>query len=171
MSSPQPEVTDFRWVPIKDWPRYWVHPDGFVMSDKKEGLKILRGKITPFGYHRMALSVGNVMKNFMMHRLVAEAFIPNPESKKEVNHKNGIKTDNRIVNLEWTTPSENVRHRFDVLGHKSNALMMTDDDVIDIWTLRIFGARQVDLMEAFQVSKATIYRICRYHTQRCPQIT
>lgn len=66
------------------------------------------------GYYRIDLSKNNVSKLFSVHRLVALAFIPNSDNKPEVNHKNGIKTDNFVDNLEWTTKSENRLHAFKI---------------------------------------------------------
>ena len=59
------------------------------------------------------------VKILKCHRLVARAFIPNPESKKEVNHKNWIKDDNRIENLIWNTRSENMLHSYNILNNNS----------------------------------------------------
>ena len=69
------------------------------------------------GYLTVVMGVGN--KRFI-HRLVAEAFIPNPENKPEVNHINGDKTDNRVENLEWVSPKENCQHA--VISGLTNAL-------------------------------------------------
>lgn len=68
------------------------------------------------GYLKTAFRVNGQRYYRRVHRIVAMAFIPNPENKPVVNHKNGIKDDNRVDNLEWATVSENTQHGFDVLG-------------------------------------------------------
>ena len=88
---------------------YGVNMEGEVMSFRRN--KKLKSKIDK-GYERVALSNNNQRKFFPVHRLVAIAFIPNPKNKPCINHKNGVKTDNRVENLEWCTYSENSLHAY-----------------------------------------------------------
>ena len=71
--------------------------------------RILKPETARNGYKRITLWD---RKKYQIHRLVAIAFIPNPENKETVNHKNGVKTDNRVENLEWNTWSENSKHAY-----------------------------------------------------------
>lgn len=110
--------------PIKDSPNYYVTDAGDVyyrdMHPRHNGrVKKMKQETARNGYNRVVLYDNNRKgKHFLVHRLVAEVFIPNPESKPEINHKNGIKTDNRVENLEWVTHSENMQHRSKVLGFR-----------------------------------------------------
>lgn len=72
--------------------------------------KILKSFITNKGYLRLGLYINDIKKNHQIHRLVADAFIDNKYNKEQVNHKNGIKTDNNIDNLEWVDNYENFKH-------------------------------------------------------------
>ena len=72
--------------------------------------RILEQRYVPEGYLLVSLNSGKNQQSFRVHRLVAQAFIPNPDSKPFINHINGHPDDNRLENLEWCTPSENMIH-------------------------------------------------------------
>ena len=96
---------------------YFVNESGELFSKKQNSLKKLNPSIdNNNGYIKTSLIVDGVYHNVRLHRLVAETFIPNPENKPMVNHKNGDKTDNRVENLEWVTAAENIEHARNVLG-------------------------------------------------------
>lgn len=84
--------------------------------------RILKKSKDKYGYIRVSFIKNKIKRSFKVHRLVAIHFIDNKKNKPFVNHINGVKDDNRISNLEWTTESENSIHNFKVLKHKGNRL-------------------------------------------------
>lgn len=86
-------------------------------------IKQIKGSITTSGYRVFAIWVGKSRKTYCVHKAVGILFIPNPENKKEVNHKDGNKLNNHISNLEWATPSENIQHavRIGLIKSKSES--------------------------------------------------
>lgn len=91
-----------------------------ISSDCKIRNEITGKELKPHlhhsGYYTIGLRINGKPKYFIRSRLMAIHFIPNPYNLKEVNHKNGIKTDDSIKNLEWVTPSQNINHYYKVLG-------------------------------------------------------
>lgn len=86
---------------------YSVSDNGEVRNDKTN--KILSQR-TQQGYKHVTLTINKKPKSFRVHRLVAIAYIPNPENKPYVNHLDGCRSNNIVSNLEWCTPSENTAH-------------------------------------------------------------
>ncbi len=102
------------WKPVKDYEGlYEVSSLGRIKSLRRiKNNGIMNTFRRKSGYHFLCLGNGSA-KNFSLHRLVATAFIPNPENKPQVNHINSDPSDNRLENLEWATSSENNQHTYD----------------------------------------------------------
>ena len=95
----------------KDYPlntNYTVYPDGRIYS--KRFKKFLTPKKNWDGYDRIQIWKDGECQMISWHRVVAETFIPHPSECNVVNHKIGIKNDNRVDNLEWVTQKENIEH-------------------------------------------------------------
>lgn len=104
---------------ITGYGKYFVDTQGRVYSSMTGSL--VEKARTPMnnGYLKVTLSRGGSEKQFLVHRLVALAYLPNPEGKRTVNHKNGDRHDNSLCNLEWATYAENHQHSFKKLGRES----------------------------------------------------
>lgn len=142
---------------------YKVSDQGDV---RRVGGRVLRASMPSAGsdYRRVNLSMGGRQKMHTVHALVAEAFLdPRPTLRHEVNHKNGIKIDNRANNLEWATRAENIQHAYDTglasavtsRGESSPRAKLTDDAVREI--RRLHGViTQRELAERFGISSSIV---------------
>lgn len=103
---------------VRSLSRFVKHP---IRGTRRISGKSLRA-VKSGNYLMVTISNGSIatQAQCLVHRLIAKTFIKNPENKPCVNHKNGNKSDNRAINLEWCTYSENEKHSYDVLGKKAN---------------------------------------------------
>lgn len=115
-----PDAFIEEWKDIEGYAgRYQVSSLGnFVSITKRSGRKTMRGSLDTKGYVKITLYKNGARHTQGAHRFVAQAFIPNPENKTQVNHLDGDKQNNAVSNLEWCTNAENQQHKFHVLGYK-----------------------------------------------------
>lgn len=120
---------------------YFCNLNGDIFSNPKKTRKGVRkmkpSKYIKSGYLSIDLCKEGKVNKYLVHRLIANAFIPNPENKPEVNHINGNKTDNRVQNLEWNTKSENQLHSITkglrtTVGEKNSQSKLTECNVLKI---------------------------------------
>lgn len=155
------------WKPVAGFEMYQISDQARVRSlhdgRKFKAGHIMSPKLGKWGYFYVNLyENGKFSKTLKIHRMVAVAFVPNPENKPDVNHKDGNKQNNLPANLEWVTESENVIHAFAtglhsgdrMRGEKNGYAKLTEENVREILRLRADGSKS--LAERFQVSRPHI---------------
>lgn len=103
------------WKPVSGFDGYEISDRGRVRSFRRNNGqgRTLKTETSDRGYKQVSLYKNGKRHQKSIHRLVAEAFIDNPEEKETVNHKDCDKTNNCVSNLEWMSKSENVQHAYD----------------------------------------------------------
>lgn len=153
---------------------YEVSDNGNIASWHWGKRHIMKPSRSGAGYAHLVLWYSGVKRHTLVHALVAEAFLgPKPTPKHEVNHKNGVKADNRVENLEWVTKPEQQRHRYDVLrkrsfpdrrGEFNGMSKLTTSQVKEIRRQHETGKTYRDISKAYGVSDVCIGLICRRKT-------
>lgn len=139
---------------------YQVSDIGRVRSRKSGEWKVLKPKTNGRGYLQVGLYKGNKAKVFLVHRLVADAFIPNTDSSKtQINHINEIKSDNRFWNLEYCTPKYNTNYN-NVQFRKKNSVRRKIEKLYDP---NISIKQNIELFrtKGVECSRYTVWRLCK----------
>jgi hypothetical protein len=154
---------------IKDiFDGYSADYDGFIISHKR-GNKRLIGQINRYGYPTVTVMVNGLQKNMVVHRLIAKAFIPNPNNLEQVNHKDGNKLNNSVNNLEWVSKSDNVKHAFRIglqktYSHNSRSTNLTWNQVNVIREAFEKGYSQKSIAAYFNMTGSNINHIVHNKT-------
>lgn len=130
---------------------------------KRQPGRVMNGGLYSNGYCLVVLSIDGKHVTTSKHILVAKTFIPNTENKRCVNHKNSIRTDNRVENLEWVTHKENTHHgiskgRINLRGEDSPGAKLTWKQVNEIRALS-GKLSDIALAKQYNISKSSIYYI------------
>ena len=109
MDNQQPSI-EKEWRDVTEYSNYEVNQFGEIRNKKRK--QILKPLVNPNGYCYVCFNIFGKRKRFAIHRIVANAFIPNPDELKEVNHKDYNKKNNCVQNLEWVSSSQNKKHAY-----------------------------------------------------------
>ena len=161
---------------------YAISSDGVVRSlsrttphGRRRKAKNLRVCSGPNGYRLVQLCKNGVVKTFRVHRLVAEAFLPNPDQLPDVHHRDHNTQNNRVENLRWVTASENMNEasaagRLDGLS-RGFGTKLSLEQVEEIRRQLLAGSAQKELAEQFSVSRRHINYIANDKTWTGPRCT
>ena len=122
---------------IKNFPGYTITDDGKVISYKFKEPRVMKTWYQKSGYENIKLCKDNVTYHFLIHRLVAEAFIPNPNNLPEVNHKDKNRQNNRVENLEWSNRVDNLYDSYSTMTATRNfreCVLIREKDNIELRT-------------------------------------
>lgn len=161
------------WRPVVGWEDRYAVSDWGRVKRVAGGQGARKGHIRKLsickqGYKYVGLQHNKYRKTYKVHRLVAAAFIGPCPDGHEVNHKNGVKDDNRPANLEYVTPLQNTRHAMGVLGRigprgeRSSGSKLTEKQVIDIRVSLNKGGQVCAIANEYGVSRMCINRIKYY---------
>lgn len=149
-------------------------PVGKDFVKRRVNQLILKPTLFNNGYFAVSLRRDDKTTKFSVHRLVALSFIPNPENKPQVNHKNGIKSDNGIDNLEWATSSENINHALKNglirdqsgderpwwRGEKNPVSVLNDNLVHNIRGMYSNGVKMTEIAKVHNLNYSTVRSVC-----------
>jgi len=154
-----------RWAIVPDYPKYKISTDSEVVN-------IVTGNPVSVSTHKHGHRVFRVWKNnttklLKVYRIKAICFIPNPENKKQVNHLDGNRLNESLENLEWSTPSENMKHAFKNglckgffgLGANHRLRKLSLNDIYEIRALREKGVTLVEIAKKFNVGMSHVCRV------------
>lgn len=148
-------------VLIKNSNNYTVTDEGEVYNSKGWQMK---HRVNGAGYAQLGIRMNDgSRKFFVVHRLVAAAFIPNPENKPHINHIDGNKLNNHVHNLEWCTPKENMAHAANVLGRgvgdNSSVRVISSVQAKEICRLLELGHTNYEIAEVMNVTLGIVTTI------------
>lgn len=162
------------WKTIEEFPDYSVSNRGRVRRDTRCNRSPYGGPIKPWvtnkWYLIVALCIGGIVRKLSVHRLVAKAFLETKSRNETVNHKNGVKTDNSIDNLEWSSYGENNKHAYDFLGKSQPCgeshyrSKITGEDVKAIRKRHVNGETFTDISKSYGMGPRAISYIAKRQT-------
>lgn len=148
-----------KFKPIPGHPRYEISKEGIIRNS--ENKKIKSQYIGSTGYYMVSFSYNNKSKPARVHRLLAITYLPNPKNLPEINHEDGIKTNNFLSNIKWSNHEDNVKHAFRTglvnnTGEKNGQSKLTEKDVKEIKNRLLSGESQYSISKDFPITRSCI---------------